>query len=131
MFHEDDFVERSIFHETEIREKTHETFERGECSWQHEPSNEETPNYFLKFEELIMVNNQYLNQKLDKLIKKVECLKNKFKEKVTEIVENNENIQRDDNNDEGEGDINNDNVDNEVNRDVINQQVDFLFISIL
>ena len=88
---------------------------------QPESSNKEIPDYFLKFEELIMVNNQYLNQKLDKLIKKVECLKNKFKEKVTEIVENNENIQRDDNNDVGEGDINNENVDNEVDKDVINQ----------
>ena len=43
-----------------------------------------------------------------------------FKEKVTETVENNENIQRDDNNDGGKGDINNENVDNEVDMDVTN-----------
>ncbi|KAA0038989.1 uncharacterized protein E6C27_scaffold84G00740 [Cucumis melo var. makuwa] len=119
---QNDFVERSMFHETEMRDETHVTFERGECSRQPEPPNEKIAYYFLKFQELIMANNECLNQKLDNLIKEVECLKNIFKDKVTEIVENNENIQKDDNNDGGEGDTNNENVDNEVDRDVTTQQ---------
>ncbi|TYK22552.1 uncharacterized protein E5676_scaffold584G00070 [Cucumis melo var. makuwa] len=119
---QNDFVERSMFHETEMRDETHVTFERGECSRQPEPPNEKIAYYFLKFQELIMANNECLNQKLDNLIKEAECLKNIFKDKVTEIVENNENIQKDDNNDGGEGDTNNENVDNEVDRDVTTQQ---------
>ncbi|KAA0039150.1 uncharacterized protein E5676_scaffold322G00230 [Cucumis melo var. makuwa] len=115
---EDDFVERNTFHERKMREETHKTFKRGKCSRQPEPSNEEVLDYFLKFQEFIMANSQ----KLDKLIADVECLKNMFKDKVIEIVENNENIQRDDNNDGGEGDTNNENVDNEVDRDLTNQQ---------
>ncbi|XP_050938069.1 uncharacterized protein LOC127148452 [Cucumis melo] len=71
-----------------------------------------------------MVNNQCLNQKLDKLIQEVECLKDMFKENVTETVENNENIQKDDNNDGGEGDTDNENDNNEVDTDVTNQ-IDF------
>ena len=61
MFHEDDFVERSTFHEMKMREETHETFEKSEYSQQPEPSNEEIPDYFFKFEKIIMVNNQCLN----------------------------------------------------------------------
>ena len=77
-----------------------------------------------------MANNQCLNQKLDKLIQEVECLKDMFKENVTETVENNENIQKDDNNDGDEGDTDNENDNNEVDTDVTNQ-IDFVFISIL
>ncbi|KAA0037418.1 uncharacterized protein E5676_scaffold85G00010 [Cucumis melo var. makuwa] len=104
-----------------MSEETHATFERGECSRKPKQSTEEIPDYFLRFQELIMANNQCLNQKLNKLIKDVEYLKNMFKEKVTETMENNENIQRDDNNDGGEGDTKNENVDNEADRDVTNQ----------
>ena len=51
-----------------IREETNERFEKGECSRQVEQSNEEVPEYFLKFQELTMANNKSLNMKLDKLI---------------------------------------------------------------
>ncbi|KAA0039104.1 uncharacterized protein E5676_scaffold1441G00400 [Cucumis melo var. makuwa] len=80
------------------------------------------PDYFLKFQQLILANDECLNNKLDKLIKEVECLKDMFKEKVNQTVEDNDNIPRDDNNDEGQGDTHNENVDNEVEGDVTNQQ---------
>ncbi|KAA0026066.1 uncharacterized protein E6C27_scaffold581G00570 [Cucumis melo var. makuwa] len=85
-------------------------------------SNEKIPDYFLKFQELILANNECLNNKLDKLIKEVESLKDMLKEKVNQTVENNDNIPRDDNNDEGEGDTHSENVEHEVQRDVTNQQ---------
>ena len=128
---EEDFVERRTFHENVMREETNVTFERGESSRQGETSNEKIPNDFLKFQELILANNECLNNKLDKLIKEVECLKDMFKEQVNQIVENYNKIPRDDNNDEGQGDTHNENVDNEVEGDVTNQQVHFLFILVL
>ncbi|KAA0065453.1 uncharacterized protein E6C27_scaffold17G001390 [Cucumis melo var. makuwa] len=98
---EEDFVERRTFHEYVMREETNVTFERGESSRQGEASNKKIPDYFLKFQELILTNNECLNNKLDLLIKEVESLKDMLKEKVNQIVENNDNIPRDDNNDEG------------------------------
>uniref|UniRef100_A0A9I9D8Z1 Uncharacterized protein n=1 Tax=Cucumis melo TaxID=3656 RepID=A0A9I9D8Z1_CUCME len=90
-------------------EETNERFKKGECSQQAELSNEEVAEYFLKFQELIMINNQALNMKLGKLILEVEGLKDMLKEKEREIVELNETIQRDENNenDGGEGHRNN------------------------
>ncbi|KAA0044861.1 uncharacterized protein E6C27_scaffold74G001530 [Cucumis melo var. makuwa] len=119
MFKED-FVERRTFHENVMREETNVTFERGETSRQGETSNEKFPDYFLKFQELILANNECLNNKLDKLIKEVKSLKDTLKEKVNQTVENNDNIPRYDNNDEGEGDTHNENVEHEVQRDVTN-----------
>lgn len=78
-------------------------FEKGECSRQVEHTNVEVPKYFLKFQELIMANNQALNVNLDKLLLEVERLKNLLKDKESATVELNENIQRDEN-DGGQGD---------------------------
>ncbi|TYK30586.1 protein Ycf2-like [Cucumis melo var. makuwa] len=111
---EEDFVERMMFHENVMREETNGTFERGESSWQGETSNEKIPDYFLKFQELILANNECLNNKLDLLIKEVESLKDMLKKKVNQTVKNNDNIPKDDNNDEGEGDTHNENVEHEV-----------------
>ena len=99
---EEDFVERRTFHEYVMREETNVTFERGESSRQGETSNKKISDYFLKFQELILTNNECLNNKLDLLIKEVESLEDMLKEKVNQIVENNDNIPRDGNNDEGE-----------------------------
>ncbi|XP_050938628.1 uncharacterized protein LOC127148589 [Cucumis melo] len=114
---EEDFVERRTFHENVMREETNVTFERGESSRQGETSNEKIPNDFLKFQELILANNECLNNKLDKLIREAKSLKDMLKEKVNQTVENNDNIPMDDNNDEGEGDTHNENVEHEVQRD--------------
>ncbi|KAA0055985.1 uncharacterized protein E6C27_scaffold319G001240 [Cucumis melo var. makuwa] len=102
-------IMNSTFHETKSREETNERFKKGECSQQAELSNKEVAEYFLKFPELIMINNQALNMKLDKLILEVEGLKDMLKEKERETVELNETIQRDENNenDGGEGHRNN------------------------
>ena len=53
-------------------EETNERFEREESSQQAEHSNEEVPEYFLKFQELMMTNNQSLN---------MESMKQKMKNK--------------------------------------------------
>ena len=57
MFPKDDFVEQNMFNETKMREETNDRFERGDYSRQPEQSNEEVPEYFLKFQEIIMANN--------------------------------------------------------------------------
>ena len=103
MFPEDDFVERSTFHKMQSREETNKRFKKEECSRQAEQPNKEVPESFLKFQELMMAKNQALNMKLDKLILKVEGLKNMLKEKERTTVEPNETIQRDEN-DENDGD---------------------------
>ena len=87
MFPEDDFVEWSTFQERQSTKETNERFEKWECSRQAEQSNVEAPEYFLKFQELMMANNQVLNVKLDKLLLEVECLKNMLKEKESATVE--------------------------------------------
>ncbi|KAA0047364.1 transposase [Cucumis melo var. makuwa] len=106
MFPDDNFVERSMFHERQSTKETHKRFKKGECSRQAKHTNVEVPKYFLKFQELIMANNQALNVKLDKLLLKIEGLKNLLKEKESATVEPNENIQRDEN-DGDQGDRNN------------------------
>ncbi|KAA0055493.1 hypothetical protein E5676_scaffold314G00690 [Cucumis melo var. makuwa] len=77
----------STFHEDETTKETEKTFEKGECSRQAEDINVQVLEYFLRFQESILVSHEALNIKMDKLttllkeVDKIEKEAIKMKEK--------------------------------------------------
>ena len=98
LFVDEDVMEGSMFHDTENK-----NFEKGECSKESEGINTQIPEYFLKFQEIMLKNNEKLNKKLDKLIGKVEEIKIKITNRSSSKTEEENWEDRDEDRDGGNG----------------------------
>ncbi|KAA0065320.1 hypothetical protein E5676_scaffold491G00060 [Cucumis melo var. makuwa] len=76
MFPEEEFLEQSMFHEGETTNETEKTFEKGEYCRQVEDMNIQVPEYFFRFQELMLASHEAVNIKMGKLFVEVEGLKN-------------------------------------------------------